>query len=41
LRLGVVGELRVAGGAVADLVLGRSGFGDGWDLGASFRRLKR
>jgi peptide/nickel transport system substrate-binding protein len=41
LRLAVVGELRVMGGAAPDLVLARSAFGDGWDLGATFRRAKR
>jgi peptide/nickel transport system substrate-binding protein len=41
LRLAVVGEVRVAGGTAPDLVLARSGFGDGWDLGGSFRRVKR
>jgi peptide/nickel transport system substrate-binding protein len=41
LRLGVVGEVRVAGGAVADAVLARAATGDGWDLGASYRRARR
>ncbi len=36
LRVGVLGELRVAGGLMPELVLARGG--DGWDLGASFRR---
>lgn len=42
LRLGIIGELRVAGGVVPDVVLARSPSGEGWDLGASYRRpLKR
>jgi len=36
LRVGVLGELRVAGGLMPELVLARGG--EGWDLGASFRR---
>ncbi|MDC0741077.1 hypothetical protein [Polyangium mundeleinium] len=36
LRVGVLGELRVVGGLTPELVLARGG--DGWDLGASFRR---
>ena len=40
LRLGVLGELRIAGGAIADLALARSPL-EGWDLGASFRRGRR
>ncbi|MRG96899.1 hypothetical protein GF068_33995 [Polyangium spumosum] len=36
LRVGVLGELRVAGGLIPELVLARGG--EGWDLGASFRR---
>ena len=39
LRAGVLGEVRVAGGAVADLMLARAA--EGWDLGASFRRTPR
>lgn len=38
LRVGVIGEIRVAGGVVPDIVLARSTLGEGWDLGASFRR---
>lgn len=38
LRVGVLGEVRVSGGAVPDLVLARGAGGEGWDLGASFRR---
>lgn len=37
LRCGVVGEIRVLGGRVPDLVLASSGSGSGFDLGASFR----
>jgi peptide/nickel transport system substrate-binding protein len=38
LRVGVLGEVRIAGGAAPDLVLARSPSGEGWDLGASYRR---
>ena len=38
LRVGVIGDVRIAGGVVPDLVLARSTLGEGWDLGASFRR---
>jgi peptide/nickel transport system substrate-binding protein len=41
LRVGVIGEVRVAGGVIPDVVLARSAAGEGWDLGASFRRLPR
>jgi peptide/nickel transport system substrate-binding protein len=41
LRVGVLGELRIAGGAVADIVFARAPGGEGWDLGASFRRAAR
>jgi peptide/nickel transport system substrate-binding protein len=41
LHVGVLGELRVAGAAVPDIVLARALSGDGWDLGASFRRAVR
>jgi peptide/nickel transport system substrate-binding protein len=37
LRCGVVGEVRVQGGRVADLTLAPSSAAFGWDLGASFR----
>ena len=37
LRAGVIGEVRVVGGRVNDLVLAPSGIGFGFDLGASFR----
>jgi peptide/nickel transport system substrate-binding protein len=39
LRVGVIGEVRVTGGVVPDLVLARGA--DGWDLGASFRKLRK
>ena len=38
LRVGVLGELRIAGGAIPDIVFARSPSGEGWDLGATFRR---
>jgi peptide/nickel transport system substrate-binding protein len=38
LRVGVLGELRITGGAIPDIVFARSISGEGWDLGASFRR---
>lgn len=38
LRVGVLGELRVAGGHMPDLALARSVHGDGWDLGATHKR---
>jgi peptide/nickel transport system substrate-binding protein len=41
LRLGVLGEVRAAGGVVPDAVLAHASVGEGWDLGASFRRSKR
>jgi peptide/nickel transport system substrate-binding protein len=37
----VLGELRIAGGAIPDIVFARSPSGEGWDLGASFRRAPR
>jgi peptide/nickel transport system substrate-binding protein len=37
LRLGVLGELRVAGAHAPDVRLAKSTTGEGWDLGASFR----
>jgi len=39
LRVGVLGEMRVSGGVVPDIVLARSASGEGWDLGGTFRRL--
>jgi peptide/nickel transport system substrate-binding protein len=41
LHVGVLGELRVSGAAVPDIVLARALGGDGWDLGASFRKSVR
>lgn len=41
LRLGVLGELRVVGGVSPALALASDGSAPGWDLGASFRRLRR
>jgi peptide/nickel transport system substrate-binding protein len=40
LRCGVIGEVRVVGGRVPDLVLAPSGTGFGFDLGASYRTKK-
>jgi len=39
LRVGVIGDVRVAGGHMPDLVLARGGVGEGWDLGASYKRV--
>ncbi len=39
LRTGVLGEIRVQGGHVPDLVLAKTLFGEGWDLGASYRKI--
>lgn len=39
LRVGVLGELRVMGGQVPELVLAHGA--EGWDLGASFRKRKQ
>ena len=41
LRVGVLGDVRLAGGVIPDLVLARSPGGEGWDLGASYRRVVR
>ena len=41
LRVGVIGDLRIAGGQMPDLVFARSPHGDGWDLGASWKRPAR
>lgn len=41
LRLGVIGELRVAGAHAADVRLAKALAGDGWDLGASHRLPKK
>jgi peptide/nickel transport system substrate-binding protein len=37
LRLGVVGEIKVAGGRMPELVLPQSAMGFGFDLGAAYR----
>jgi peptide/nickel transport system substrate-binding protein len=41
LHCGVVGEIRVVGGRVPDLVLAPSGAGFGFDLGASYRLARK
>jgi peptide/nickel transport system substrate-binding protein len=41
LRVGVLGEMRVAGGVIPDLAFARSQSGEGWDLGATFRKAPR
>lgn len=41
LRVGVIGDLRVAGGVMPELALARSTSGEGWDLGATFHRPPR
>lgn len=38
LRVGVIGDLRVAGGMMPELALAKSASGEGWDLGATFHR---
>ncbi|AUX47246.1 hypothetical protein SOCE26_087600 [Sorangium cellulosum] len=38
LRLGVIAEVRIAGGVMPDVALARALNGEGWDLGATFRR---
>ena len=38
LKVGVLGEVRASGGVVPDVVLAKSAFYDGWDLGASYRK---
>jgi peptide/nickel transport system substrate-binding protein len=38
LRVGVLGEVRITGGAVPDIVFARQASGEGWDLGATFRK---
>lgn len=40
LRCGIIGEIRVSGGRVADLVLAPSNHGFGFDLGSSYRLRK-
>jgi peptide/nickel transport system substrate-binding protein len=39
LRVGVLGELRVQGGIIPDVALAKPLLGEGWDLGASHRKL--
>lgn len=41
LRVGVVGEIRITGGAASDIVVAKSACCDGWDLGASSRKPKK
>ncbi|MDC0684565.1 hypothetical protein [Sorangium atrum] len=41
LRLGVIAEVRIAGGVLPDIALARAAGGEGWDLGATFRRPAR
>lgn len=41
LRLGVIAEVRIAGGVLPDVALARAAGGEGWDLGATFRRPAR
>jgi peptide/nickel transport system substrate-binding protein len=38
LRVGVLGEVRITGGVVPDVVFARNPSGEGWDLGATFRK---
>lgn len=38
LRVGVLGEVRIEGGAAPDIVFVRQPSGDGWDLGATYRK---
>jgi peptide/nickel transport system substrate-binding protein len=38
LRLGVIAEVRLAGSVAQDVALARAAVGEGWDLGATFRR---
>ena len=37
LKLGVIGELRVAGARAPDVHLAKNPVGDGWDLGGTYR----
>jgi peptide/nickel transport system substrate-binding protein len=39
LRVGVLGEVRIEGGAAPDIVFARHPSGEGWDLGATYRKL--
>ncbi len=41
LRVGVLGDVRIAGGVIPELTLARSATGEGWDLGASHHRAKK
>jgi peptide/nickel transport system substrate-binding protein len=41
LRAGVLGDVRIAGGVIPEIVLGRSPGGEGWDLGASYRKQQK
>ncbi|MFT3774905.1 MAG: hypothetical protein QM820_56885 [Minicystis sp.] len=41
LRVGVIGDVRVAGGSMPDLVLAKSASGEGWDLGASYKKVAK
>jgi peptide/nickel transport system substrate-binding protein len=41
LRVGVLGDIRVHGGVIPELVLAKAPFGEGWDLGASYRKLPK
>jgi peptide/nickel transport system substrate-binding protein len=41
LHVGVLGEVRIAGAAMPDIALAKALGGEGWDLGASFRRSAR
>jgi peptide/nickel transport system substrate-binding protein len=38
LRVGVLGELRIVGAALGDVVIARMGGGEGWDLGGTHRK---
>lgn len=41
LRLGVIGELRIAGAHSVEVRLAKAASGEGWDLGASHRLPRR
>ncbi|MEJ7733201.1 MAG: hypothetical protein WKG00_28905 [Polyangiaceae bacterium] len=41
LRVGVLGELRVSGAAMGDVVIARAAGGEGWDLGGTYRKPAR
>jgi peptide/nickel transport system substrate-binding protein len=41
LRTGVIGDVRIAGGAIPELVLAKAPGTDGWDLGASYRKVAK